>query len=250
MTEQNCAASGKCKGRGVAYILSALILAVGIATAGLSVAHGLQGMKDRRVVTVKGLAERDVRADFVNWPLTFTLSGNDLAEVSARAAAAQADVMAFLTEAGIGPAEISPMQWRVVDLSADQYGSGQSAGKDRFIITAGVTLNSSKIDAVLALTTRTDELVKKGIVLGSSTAGFRFNSINSVKAEMLAEATRNARASADQFAKDSGAKVGSIAKANQGVITILSKGSDMDDSAVPDKVVRVVSTVDYYLVDE
>jgi uncharacterized protein len=75
---------------------------------------------------------------------------------------------------------------------------------------------------------------------------------------MITEATRNARASADRFAADSGSQVGSIRSANQGVFSISAAnsvttgndeggmGGDADASIM--KKVRVVATVDYYLV--
>ena len=78
---------------------------------------------------------------------------------------------------------------------------------------------------------------------------------------MITEATRNARASADRFAADSGSQVGSIRSANQGVFSISAAGAgsstgeegafSMDqqaDSSILKKV-RVVSTIDYYLVN-
>lgn len=75
---------------------------------------------------------------------------------------------------------------------------------------------------------------------------------------MITEATRNARASADRFAADSGSKVGSIRSANQGVFSISAAdgesvgeggggGGASPDSSIMKKV-RVVATVDYYLV--
>ncbi len=228
---------------------ASVVLAAGIAGAGFFVAEGIAQSRDTKVVTVKGLVERDVRADSVNWPFTFVVSGNDLTDVHAKAAAAQEQLVAFLTEGGLSAADFSPAQWRVADLKANEYGSGADAGKDRFIITAGVTINTGKIDTVLKLTMRTGELVQRGVLLSSTSANFRFNGLNAIKPDMLAEATRNARAAADQFAKDSQTEVGGIMRANQGVISIQSKGSDMDDSSVPDKVVRVVTTVDYALKD-
>jgi hypothetical protein len=79
---------------------------------------------------------------------------------------------------------------------------------------------------------------------------------------MITEATRNARASADRFAADSGSQVGSIRAANQGVFSISAanagsetgpdedgpQGIDAQADASLMKKVRVVATVDYYLV--
>ena len=60
-------------------IIESVILAVGLALAGLFVCNGLSDFSARsRVVTVKGLAEMEVKADKVTWPLTYKVLGNDL----------------------------------------------------------------------------------------------------------------------------------------------------------------------------
>ncbi len=88
---------------------------------------------------------------------------------------------------------------------------------------------------------------------------YKFNGLNSIKPDMITEATRNARAAADRFAADSGSKVGSIRQANQGVFSILpaNQGSDTSEpseygsgdsaDASLTKIIRVVTTVQYYL---
>jgi hypothetical protein len=68
---------------------------------------------------------------------------------------------------------------------------------------------------------------------------------------MLAQATTNARAAAEQFAADAGAGLGTIARANQGVFQILPRDGlrGVPEWTRPRKKVRVVSTVTYRLVD-
>jgi uncharacterized protein len=82
---------------------------------------------------------------------------------------------------------------------------------------------------------------------------YKFTGLNSIKPDMITEATRNAHSAADRFAADSGSKVGSIRQANQGVFT--DQGSDggeggenpyAADSSLT-KTVRVVTSVQYYL---
>ncbi|MGB8479789.1 MAG: hypothetical protein WCE63_13305 [Acidobacteriaceae bacterium] len=87
-------------------------------------------------------------------------------------------------------------------------------------------------------------------------ASYVFTGLNSIKPEMITEATRNARAAAERFAADSGSKVGTIRTAEQGLFTISSAdaaaGSDngnggyQADASIR-KSVRVVTTVQYYL---
>ncbi len=93
------------------------------------------------------------------------------------------------------------------------------------------------------------KLVKQGIVLANSYGRgteFLFTGLNRIKPAMIAEATKNARKAAEQFAQDSGSKVGSIRKARQGLFTIRNRDMNSPDL----KIVRVVTTVEYFLKDE
>ncbi len=100
---------------------------------------------------------------------------------------------------------------------------------------------------------RAPELVKAGVTLGDPSGGntavpqYLFTKLNSVKPELIAEATKNARASAEQFAKDSGQEVGQIRTANQGTIQIDARDPGVSETESPQKTVRVVTTIDYLL---
>ncbi|MGD8733526.1 MAG: hypothetical protein PVI08_03495, partial [Gammaproteobacteria bacterium] len=65
------------------------------------------------------------------------------------------------------------------------------------------------------------------------------------KPQMIAEATVDARRAAQQFAQDSQSRVGAIRTARQGYFSI----SDLDAFSPERKTVRVVTTVEYFLVD-
>ena len=94
-------------------------------------------------------------------------------------------------------------------------------------------------------------------MLGNPDGGFNegpnylFDDINALKPSMIAEATKNARMAAEQFARDSGSKLGGILRANQGVFEILprDKAPMLQQDKQIDKTVRVVATLDYALVD-
>ena len=69
--------------------------------------------------------------------------------------------------------------------------------------------------------------------------------LNKIKPQMIEEATINARAVAEKFAKDSQSKLGKIRNASQGVFSI----NDRDENTPYIKKVRVVSTIDFALED-
>ena len=68
---------------------------------------------------------------------------------------------------------------------------------------------------------------------------------------MIAEANRDARRNAEQFARDSGANVGAIKTASQGYFSVGARDGDGDSEygsnggGSPLQKVRVVTTVDY-----
>lgn len=216
-----------------------------------------------RYVTVKGLVERTVKSDSAIWPVTFKEAGSDLPAVFARSEADKNAVLKFFTGQGIAPGEITVGQIQVTDKLANEYGGNNSG--PRYIVQQTVTVNSKDVDKIAKAGQKTAELVQAGIVVGGGFGqGIRyvFNGLNALKPDMITEATRNARAAADRFAADSGSQVGEIRSANQGVFSISSAdagsvasddcgdgggGGGSADSSIMKKV-RVVSTVDYYLV--
>jgi hypothetical protein len=216
-----------------------------------------------RYVTVKGLVERQVKSDLAIWPISSKEAGDDLASVYARTESDKNTIQQFLAQQGIQPSEIELGVVRVVDTQANEFGGGQRA-PHRYIIEQQITVRTSRVDQVAAAAQKTMQLVQKGIVLNSNPGQgqgitYKFTGLNSIKPDMITEATRNARAAAGRFAADSGAKVAGIRQANQGVFAILPADQGSDTSEPGEyagvgsadtslrKTVRVVTTVEYYL---
>jgi len=236
-------------------LAAALLLAVGLAVAGWFVGDGfLQGRKGDRFVTVKGLAEREVKADLAVWPLRLVATGNDLAAVQRKIVGDAGLVRDFLANNGFPPEAFESQSLQVIDRLAQQYQQGQV--ESRFIIAQTITLRSGDVDRVAGLAGRLGELVSAGLVLSDENqwnAGptYVFTGLNDLKPAMIAEATASARAGAEQFAADSGSRVGGIRRANQGVFQILARDDipGLQQEKEIHKMVRVVSTIDYMLED-
>jgi uncharacterized protein len=129
----------------------------------------------------------------------------------------------------------------------------------RFMVAHTLKIHTKDVDRVAAADANTSQLINDGIILGADTIVYKFDGLNAIKPDMIIEATRNARASTDRFAADSGSKVGAIRDANQGVFSITAADAglavnadegpgDQSDSSIMKKV-RVVSTIDYYLLN-
>lgn len=214
-----------------------------------------------RYVTVKGLVERTVKSDTAMWAVSFKETGNDLPQVFAKSEADKESVLKFFVSAGITAQEITVGQIGVTDRQTNDYGN--DGPKSRYVVEQTVTVQSGDVDKITRAGEKTAALVQAGVVVGSSSPGggqggikYQFTGLNALKPEMITEATRNARASAERFAADSGSQVGSIRSANQGVFSIAAAqsiavsdeaggGADADASVM--KKVRVVATIDYYL---
>ena len=235
-------------------IVGQLILAAGIALAGYFVAHGFAGARlADRFVTVKGTSERDVEADVAIWPLRVVASDNDLSRAHAQIEADMAQIYAFLARHEIDASQAQVSGFSVSDAQANQYRSGP--GGNRFVINQTLVVRSAEPAKVLAASAKVGELVASGVVLssgdeyGSGGPTFIFTRLNDLKPAMIAEATARAREAAEQFARDSGSRIGGIRRANQGIFEILprDRAQGITEAGQLAKSVRVVSTVDYNL---
>jgi len=226
-------------------VIAAALLALGLLGAGWLVARGLERIRTAdRFVVVKGSAERIVDADLVVWPLPHTVGGNDLAQVQRDLDANTAAIRDFFGQAGFEPAEIVVSPPRLEDRWAWAFREDRPPERYRYSTT--VSLRSTDVAKALDVLRRSGELVSRGVMIGEgSQPEFDYTRLNDIKPALIAEATANARDSAVQFAKDSGARLGGIRNANQGVVTI----TDRDQSSPQVKKVRVVTTVEYFLRD-
>lgn len=217
----------------------------GLVVLGLCVPSAVKvGSSFQRTVNVRGVCEREVKADKAIWPLRFSVAGNNLSIVYSEIEAKNAEIVAFLKEGGIDEGDISISALSVSDKYASEYVSADRVY--RYIANSTITVCSSNVEAVLALMNTQIELVKRGIVLVESweiKPSFLFEGLNDIKPQMVEEATKNARESAQKFANDSGSRLGKIRNATQGYFSI----EDRDSNTPSIKKVRVVTNVSYSL---
>jgi len=239
-------------------IIRTIILATGIALAGLLAGNGLaRGRAADRYVTVKGVTEREARADLAIWPLHVTGSDNDLTVAHAKLTKSIAGVRQFLARHNIDTLQAELTGFSVTDASANQY-SGDRA-PTRYVIRQTMLIRSAHPEQVLAASQQIGELAATGVVISSGNGGefggsgsgptFVFSGLNKLKPSMIAEATAHAREAAEQFARDSHSQLAGIRQANQGVFEILPRdqAQGITEESQIAKVVRVVSTVEYFL---
>ncbi len=225
------------------------LLLVGLLGTGYFISNSLLTVKAmERSVEVKGLAEREVKADIAIWPITFNVADNDLVKLSTTVNNKNSQVLAFLESKGFRAEEISINAPSIIDKLAREYDTNIPLGF-RYSATSTVTVYTNQVDKVREARTQLADLGKLGIAVGTDTMGvgvqYLYSHLNSVKPEMIEEATKNARQTAEKFAKDSSSQLGKIKRASQGTFSI----DDRDSGTAFIKRVRVVSTVEYYLSD-
>lgn len=226
-----------------------ICLIIGLSSLGYLLGDAAIKYKEyERTVTVKGLSEREYKADIVIWPIQFSVASNNLEAMYKSIDDSTQKIKQFLQAAGVKPAEISYSSPAITDKSAQQYG-GQNRAEFRYTALQTVTVYSENIDTVRAVMSNISELGKQGIVFNGrnyqTQTEYIFTRLNEVKPEMIEEATRKAREVAEKFATDSKSKLGKIKKASQGQFSINAR--DKNNPHI--KKVRVVSTVAYYLSD-
>lgn len=229
-------------------IFPAIIIAVGLFLLGNCIERGLEnGLSDERSVSVRGLSERIVPADKVVWPLVYKEVGNDLASLSQMVKRKNDLIVAYLKSKGLTDDEISVAAPEIIDLQAERY-VNQNVPY-RYNLRSIITVSSQKVDLVRNLINEQGELLNEGIAIVSgeydAQVNYLFTGLNELKPDMIAEATRNAREAAEQFASDSDSKLGKIKTASQGQFSI----TDRDQYTPYLKNVRVVTSVVYYLKD-
>lgn len=233
-------------------ILPALLLGgflcAGLVYVGQTASTALLQMKAmERTVTVKGLAEKEVKANVAIWPINFTEVDNNLPKLYETVQQKTDRVVAFLKEQGFSDSEITISLPSIEDRQAQGYVDPNV--RYRYSAKVNLSVYTPQIDLMLNTRKQMISLVKEGIAIASqeydNRTEFLFTDLNSVKPVMVQEVTQNAREVAEKFAKDSDSRLGKIKTASQGQFTI----SDRDNSTPYIKQIRIVSTLTYYLND-
>lgn len=221
--------------QGGAIVLAAVVLGISL----IFTVKTLKSYDD--TVKVRGLCEKEVPADRVVWRISYSEKDNSLADLRTIVRRNNDIIVSKLTEAGFKSDEI-----KVANASYDDrymYSNNVSQVSYRYVANQTVTVFTKNLDLVRKLqqTLETD-LVNQNI-LANSWADYQYLGLNDIKPAMIAESLENARAAADEFAKNSHSRIGKMRTASQGYFEV----EDLDENTPQVKKVRVVTTVEYYL---
>lgn len=228
-----------------------LCVAAGMAVAGYFVSQTLYRSKVAvNIAEVKGLAERRVQADRAGWTVGYRLAAREQAripELYQQAERAQQRIVDVLHESGFAEAEITPdvVQYEYRELRDDS----QQVVERTHVLEGSVTVETDKVGQIAPARVKVNRLITEGIQVSSDAPKYYFTKLNDIKPDMLSEATRNARAAANEFAANAGVRTGGIRSARQGGFQVRDVGADYGDTGRIDKEVRVVTTITFYLTE-
>ncbi len=240
------------------FTLLSLAVFIGLSLLGFFIFKGLKTFSDKdRVVTVKGLAEMNIKASSAVIELSFKFSGDEVQNLLNQAEAKKEAVLAHLRSSGYADTAVKFDRLHVYDgqrYYESQWRNGQEVQVkvDRYSVTQNITVKSADVENT------EDEKDKLNIDLVSKNLSCRlytnysFPELNTVKPQLIAESTKNARIAGEQFANDSQAKLGKIKTASQGQITIAGKYYHEEEMVDKPKEpylqkARVVSTIVFFL---
>jgi hypothetical protein len=231
-------------------IFKALIIAIALVISGYFIGNTYKNGKEyERYVNVKGLSEKQVKANLAVWPINITLAGNDLKILKKEIEVQNNEVKNFFLNQGFTESELTLGTVNINDTSVSLYDSGNQNRAYRYISNTDFTVRTTNIDLLQQALSQSLELLSKGILISSKNSWqpieYSFTGLNELKPTMIEEATKNAREVAEKFALDSNSKVSKIKSAHQGLFSI----NDLDQNTAYIKVVRVVSTIEYQLED-
>lgn len=233
------------------FFFLGLFIAIGLASCGYFASQTIYNAKVAlNTAEAKGLAERRVRANRVNWIIRFSVAGKKKSAIPSlykEAEANQATILDLLKEHGF---EGSEMNVGVIDYYHQEFRDNNRALVDEsHQLTGSIHIETSKIEQISTARAAIGKLITQGINIQSEAPQYRFTKLNEIKPAMLKEATKNARLAANEFAQNAGVTVGGIRNAHQGSFHVRDAGQDYGDTAKINKDVRVVTTITFYLTD-
>lgn len=223
-------------------VLGLCAVAAGIVVLGFCLRAGMNNFTYRdRTISARGVAERVVTANVGAVTASFSVEGDDLRGLKERALKGTDVVAEHARRCGIADSCITRL---VPNMFENQPSYEGAKPEHRYSAGAGISVYSSDVKAIEEWCRRVYELVDEGLIVGAYPR-YEYTGLNDVKPGMISEATGNARVAAEQFAKDSGSKIGLIKSANQGYFSI----EGIDGKPQYYKRVRVVTSVEFYLND-
>ncbi len=228
-----------------------ILLSLGLSSSGYFISQTMYNAKVAiNTAEAKGLSEKRVKSDLVNWQIIFKIDGSSKTEIPLlykKSEQNQKIIIDLLKENGFKNEEI---KIGVIDYRHDEYRDADGKIVDEKHNLIGlINIETNQVDKVSKARSNINKLIAKGINIENRAPTYHFTNLNKIKPDMLKEAAQNARLAANEFAENAGATVGGIRNARQGTFYIRDAGENYGDTQKIEKDVRVVTTITFYLTD-
>lgn len=237
--------------RSSALLRGLVALALAIALAGGLTAWAVRGL--RRAgdeVSVTGSAKRPVRADFAVWRANIAVQAATPQEGIAQVREATARVQAWLRERGVADTGVTvrPVESYPIPLVIDGRETGRLAG---YRVSQTIEARSVDVDRMTRLASEAGTLLAEGVPMQAQPPEYLYTKLADIRATLLAEATKDARARAEAIAGSTNNTVGPVRSARMGVFQITPRNSTeisdygMNDVTAVEKDVTAVVRVSF-----
>jgi hypothetical protein len=227
-------------------MLAGLFLACGLVLSSMLATTTWLKVKNSQFITAKGSTRKNVKSDLMVWKGSFTTEAPTLLEAQQKLKANAVKVGQFLTGNSVTNYVFKPIgidQLKASIKDADGWRQERTTG---YRLTQSVRVESSDVDRLAQLDTT--PLVEQGVLFTTEPPQFLYTKVAEEKIEMLADATRDARARAEQIAAQGSRSIANLHDAEMGVFQITplhetdtSSGGENDTSSLDKTITAVVS---------
>ena len=209
----------------------------------------------RESISVKGLAEKPIKADRAEWTIRLQVKGATIAEALGKLRKERPALDQFLAQAGFEAAVLTESN-EAAEPNYEQVegrNGNMRSVQEGHVARQSITINTADIGKILAAAKGMVQYEADGHPVAYGEPQFLVSNLEEVKMSLIGAAMQNSRARAQEFAKNGDVAVGAMRSASQGAFYILPAGADQDvsdwggsyDKSTVDKIARVVVTVDY-----
>ena len=232
-----------------------ILLAIGMSAAAFILGvQGKRAVSGQQSITVKGLAEKPIKADSAEWTLTISVTQASQAAALEKLATERKVAEAFLTKQGLA-AETWTVDVETLNPHFDEVFIKEVPRQvqNGYDAVQSIHVTSKDLAKITLANKALLQLRAENHPVNALPPSYLVSDLENIKMSLIADATKNARTRATEFVKQDGVKVGVMKSASQGAFYILAVGRDAGDDSYGgvydkstiDKIARVVVTIVY-----
>ena len=245
--------SSNTTGNSIGFLWLGISLALGLIISACILSGTLGKIKSNQYISVKGYAEKSIKADLGVWSGNISIVSYDLVSGYNKLQSNVDVLLQYLQSKNIGRDLIklgAITNFKNFKFNADGQNTGEFTG---YTLERQITVSTKDVNLIESIASESTSLIQKGVEISSTPPQFFYTKLNDLKVEMLGMATKDAKVRAETIAKSSGSEVGTVKAASQGVFQITSLNStDVSDygeynlSSI-DKTIKAVVTIDFFV---